>query len=284
MEQVNRTKYIIASVALVFILVVIYFLFIFHKGPKEIKKQETTGEVQQIESIDIAKHPYVTLTPTSDGAEIIISIENMLAFDRIEYELTYLADNPQAAGEKITRGSTGTDVNTKEAKYKKSILLGTASRGVRSPDKGIADGKLSLHLFKGEAEYLSESPWNLLEVGTKSQTLEDSEKKFKLEIPSLGKNYWVILADTIGVPPEPEGFEPKNVILPIYGAFSVAPEFTKAADLSITFSQNTQNADLYTYNHTDSKWQKAESSYNTSAKTLTAKVNSFATFVVVSSK
>src|SRR3989344_8816673 len=159
MDPAKRNIYLIAAVAFIAIVVAVYFLFIFQKGRKTVKPQEVSGEVKELSEIDLNKRPYVTLTPTSDGAEIIISIENMANFDRIEYELTYLADNPTETGQKIQRGATGTDINTKDQKYKKSILLGTASRGARSPDKGITDGKLTMHLFKGETEFQSETFW-----------------------------------------------------------------------------------------------------------------------------
>src|SRR3990167_1307017 len=141
MDPAKRNIYLIAAVAFIAIVVAVYFLFIFQKGPKTVKPQEVSGEVKELSEIDLNKRPFVTLTPTSDGAEILISIENMSSFDRIEYELTYLADNPQIAGEKIQRGSTGTDVNTKEQKYKKSILLGTASKGTRSRSEERRVGK-----------------------------------------------------------------------------------------------------------------------------------------------
>src|SRR5437870_8511561 len=103
----KHNKYFLAAGALVVILVAIYFLFIFQRGPKKPKSDEFAGEVKELSEIELIKRPYVTLTPTSDGAEIIISIENMGNFDKIEYEVTYLADNPQITGEKIQRGSTG---------------------------------------------------------------------------------------------------------------------------------------------------------------------------------
>ncbi|KKS03528.1 MAG: hypothetical protein UU56_C0019G0006 [Candidatus Curtissbacteria bacterium GW2011_GWA2_41_24] len=246
MDPAKRNIYLIAAVAFIAIVVAVYFLFIFQKGPKTVKPQEVSGEVKELSEIDLNKRPFVTLTPTSDGAEILISIENMSSFDRIEYELTYLADNPQIAGEKIQRGSTGTDVNTKEQKYKKSILLGTASKGTRSPDKGVTDGILTMHLFKGE-------------------------------------NYFVIISDTVGAPANGQ-FDIANVVFPVYGSFSVAPQFTKSADLLIKFTQDAKSFQLYSYNHTDSKWTKLDSSYDANSKTVSAKVNSFATFVVVSSK
>ena len=126
MDRSKKSTYIIAAVTFVVLILGIYFLFIFKKTPGQIKPKDfTSGELKQLSDIDIAKRPYVTLTPTADGAEIIISIENMAYFDSIEYELTYQADNPTATGTKIQRGATGTDVNTKDQKYKKSILLET---------------------------------------------------------------------------------------------------------------------------------------------------------------
>lgn len=284
MEQSKRTKYLVAAASFVLIVVAIFFLFIYQKGPEKIKPQENANDVKQLSEISLEKRPYVTLTPTSDGAEIIISIENMGQFDKIEYELTYMADNPQIVGEKIERGSTGTDVNTKDAKYKKSILLGTASRGVRNPDKSITDGKLTMHFAKGDAQYLSETNWDLIQAGAMPQQIHDRSSKFAVSLPSLGKDYWIILADTIGLPAQHGDFKTENVLLPVYGSFSVAPEFAKAADLSIKLSQDAKSFQLYSYSHTDSKWTKLDSSYDANSKTISAKVDSFATFVVVSSQ
>lgn len=282
MEPVKKSTYIIAAASFVILAVAIYFLFIFHKGPKKIESSDTIGEVKEVSEIDLSKRPYVTLTPTSNGAEIIISIESMSYFDKIEYELTYLADNPQVTGNKIQRGSTGTDVNPKDSKYKKSILLGTASRGASSPDKGVTDGKLALHLFKGDTEYLSETDWDLEEIGMSAAKVENKVGTFTIETPSFGKNYWVIVADTVGIPSSDE-FKTEDVITPSFGVFSVAPKFPKKADLAITLDDKTQTPQLYSF-HSEGGFEKLESTYDSSAKTLSATVNSFATFVVVNSK
>ena len=281
MDKSKKNTYIIAGVSLVLILAAVYFLFIFKKGPRELKKQEASGDVKELAQIDLAKRPYVTLTPTPEGAEIIISVENMASFDKIEYELTYQADNPTVAGEKIQRGATGTDINTKDQKYKKSILLGTASRGVRSPDRGIVDGKLTMHMFQGDTEYQSETNWTLDEIGTFQTTLKDPSGNFEIAIPALGKNYWAILGDTIGVPPNYK-FDIKNVALPVYGVFSVAPALTKPANVTIKLKDAVKSADLYAYSHQDSTYAKLDSEL--AGSTVTSDVPSLATFVVVASK
>lgn len=280
MESSKRNIYIIAAASFLLLAAAIYFLFIFQKKPKQLRAEETTGEVEELSQIDLNMRPYVTLTPTTDGAEIIISIETMADFDRIEYELTYLADNPTETGQKIQRGATGTDVNTKDQKYKKSILLGTASRGVRSPDKGITDGKLTMHLFKGETEFQSETFWDLLKIGTRTSTLEDRAGNIKIEAGAFNKEYWVILADTVGLPPS-FTFDSKKVQLPVIGVFSVAPEFTTNGEVSIKVT-SLDNPQIYAYSHTESKWQKLNSTFNSSLKSVSAKIKSFATFATVS--
>lgn len=281
MEQSKRNRYIVAGISFVVILAAIYLLFIFQKGPKVPKGDNDASEVKALTELEITKRPYATLTPTSDGAEIIISIENMGEFDKIEYELTYLADNPQVAGDKIQRGATGTDVNTKEAKYKKSVLLGTASRGVRSPDKGIEDGKLLMHMFKGDVQYDSETDWSLIEVGAKAKEITDKSGDLTFNSPAFTKDYWVILADTVGVPPGGE-FDVKKTVLPVYGIFSIAPQFTKDAKFSIKVNSESTDFDLFGYNSTDSKWIKLTSKYDSRTKTISSTAKAFATFVVVS--
>ncbi len=278
MDKSKKSTYIIAGMAFILLVLGIYFLFVFKKGAKEIKPKEFTyGEVKQLLEVDITRRPYVALTPTSDGAEIIISMENMNFFDRIEYELTYQSDNPTAPDTKIQRGSTGSDINTQDQKYKKSMLLGTASRGVRSPDTGIADGKLTLHLFKGDQEFLSESNWDISKLGLKPSTLESRDGNVKVQIPSLGKDYWVILADTVGIPAGGQ-FDIKKVHLPVYGVFSIAGTFGSPGSISI--KTNDKNSNLFVLSHIDSSWQQVDSTGNGS--TLEAKISSFGTFIIIS--
>lgn len=279
MPNSKKSTYIIAAASLVIILAAVYFLFIFQKSPKEIKPEDEGAFVEDISKIEIAKRPYVTLTPTSDGAEILISIENMDYFDKIEYELTYLADNPQTAGEKLERGSTGIDVNTKDPKYKKSILLGTASKGTRSPDKGITDGKLTLHLFKGDTEYQSETNWDLFNEGSTAIEIGDRASNFSINLPSLSKDYYIIIADTVGVPKNAE-FDVNKAILPIYGIFSVAPDFKTKAKVTLKVNSNGQSPQLYSFNTKDEKWQKLEGQIIDSQ--ISTSINSFSTFVVIS--
>lgn len=282
MDNSARTKYIIAAAAFVIITAAIYFLFIFQKGPDDISKRSEEGEQKEIAEISVADRPFVTLTPTSDGAEIIISIENMGKFDRVEYELTYLADNPQSLGTKITRGATGTDVNTRDAKYKKSVLLGTASRGVRSPDTGITDGQLIMHMFVGEEEFLSETDWTFEKIGTTTTTIGDKTGNFEIEIPAFGKDYWLIIADTVGVPANPTQFKAEDVILPVYGTFSIAPKFKGTGTITLKLEGQTTTPKLFAYNHSDGTFTEVDSTFTESTSTLNADISNFATFMVVS--
>lgn len=281
MPSSKRNLYIIAATSLVLILAAVYFLFVFQKSPKTVKETINASQIKQITELEITKRPFVTLTPTSPGSEIIISIENMSEFDNIEYELTYLSDNPQLPGEKLQRGSTGTDVNTKEPKYKKSMLLGTASKGVSSPDKNISDGKLTMHMYKGDVEYQSETEWDMFQVGAKAAEIKDPVGRFSLSIPVLGKDYFIIIADTLGVPKSAD-VDPNKVLLPVYGVFSVAPNFSKKAQLAINLDDTPSTVDLFAYDHNEDKITKLNNKLNGSA--LSAQIDSLATFVVVSSK
>lgn len=279
MDPAKRNIYAVAAASFLIIIVAIYFLFINKKGLNELETEESGGEVRELTDLKVAERPFVTLTPTSDGAEIIMTLENMAKFDRIEYGLSYLADNPGTPGDKIDRGALGSGINTKEPKYKHSHLLGTASRGVRSPDTGIVEGKLTLHLFVGEVEYRSESEWDLVQISSQPSTIEARSGSISLQVPKAAKDYWVIIADTVGAPPNPQGFTAGDVILPVFGTFSIAPEFKTKVQLSITPKESAGVKQLYSYDHNDSTWQKLES--EASGHSLTASVSNFATYVVV---
>ena len=281
MPQSKKNIYIIAAVALVLIFSLLYFLFIFQKKPKQLVKDSTPTEVKQITEIDIAKRPFVTITPTSPGTEVIITMENMSNFDSIEYELTYQADNPSTPGEKIERGATGTDIDPKADKYKKSILLGTASKGVSSPDKNISDGKLTLHLIKNGVEYLSETKWDMVQAGAKATSIKDSDNKISVDIPSLGKDYYMIIADTVGVPVGGD-FDVHKAILPVYGVFTLDVPFSKKAALTLNTTQDASSSQLYSYDHNSNQWTKLDSTANTSS--VTSQIGSFGTFVLALTK
>ena len=83
MDNLQHGKYIIAAIALIFLVGLFYFLFIFNKEAQKADVKEVADEIKQLVDIEIAKRPFVSLTPTSDGAEIIISVENMSYFDLV---------------------------------------------------------------------------------------------------------------------------------------------------------------------------------------------------------
>jgi len=283
MVSSKRNIYIIAAVSLVLIAGALYFLFIRQSSPKSLKTRDAAAEQKPVTDIELAKRPYVVLAPNSSGTEIEVSIQNMSDFDNIDYEITYMSDNPQVAGEKIQRGATGSDINTKDEKSIKSAPLGTGSKGVFSADKNISDGKLTLHLHKGDTEYVSETNWDLFQAGLKSTQLADRTGHFNFKLPAIGKDNWIIIADTVGLPPG-YNFDIKNAVLPIYGIFSLDAKFPKQADVSIHLDQG-QSAELYKFKRIDSNWSKVDDSkFDNSQKTIKASVDAYATFVVTSSK
>ena len=91
----------------------------------------------------------------------------------------------------------------------------------------------------------------------------------------------MIIADTVGVPPNPTEFTPEEIILPVYGTFSIAPTFKGTGTITIKV-ENQTTPKLFAYNHTDSAFSDVESVWGADTSTLTADVSNFATFVVVS--
>lgn len=283
MDTSKRSIYAAAAVSLALIAIVVYLLFVRQATPKSIKLQDLQFDQKQITDIELAKRPYVVLAPNSTGTEIEVSIQNMNYFDSIDYEITYLSDNPQVAGEKIQRGATGSDINTKEQKSIKSAPLGTGSKGVFSADKNISDGKLTLHLHKGDIEYVSQTNWDLQVGGSKAIELQDRTGNFTFKIPALRKDYWIIIADTVGLPPG-YNFDPSKVTLPIYGIFSLDTKFPKQANVSIKVNEN-QKPQLYKFKRVDSNWAEVDDAkFDKSTGTISAFVDAYATFVIVSPK
>lgn len=285
MDKVSKSTYIIAAFAFIIIVAAIYFLFIFQKKPATPKEDNSAADIKQATDVPVENRPFIALVPTTDGVSINLRASNMSYFDKIDYELTYQADNPQLPGQKIARGSTGSITDTKSASHEDQMLLGTGSKGVRTPDTGITDGKLTLHMFKGQTEFRSETSWNLVKASS-TEILETQDGNFKLT-PTFATSYWMIAADTVGLPPQDNNqnkFDSKNITLPVYGAFSVTPAFTKPAKISITLSKDTQNPTLYLYNLAEKSWTKLDSTYDSATKTISSQTSAFGAFTVVSSK
>ena len=102
-----------------------------------------------------------------------------------------------------------------------------------------------------------------------------------VDVPAtLGKTYWVILSDTVGIVPTFDK-DPASVVTPVWGTFSVAPKFTKNATLTLELGDLGQKPQIHLYTQ-DGKWETKDLKAEGDAYTYS--LNSFATFVVTSSK
>ena len=123
----------------------------------------------------------------------------------------------------------------------------------------------------------------MFEVGQSATTIKSRDDKLELTLPPLGKPYWIILADTVGIPPKNESLDSKTVFLPIYGAFSTAPAPTKPVGIKIKVDSQFQDLVLRTYLQKDSHWDETiKSGYDLKTQIFTAKVKTFATYIVAS--
>ena len=128
-----KTKYIAAGIAFIFIILAIYFLFIRQQSEGKIKTQENANIVKNVSDVDVGKRPYITLVPTSDGAEIIISIEKMSDFEKIEYDLPYLEVTPKVPVKKL-KGAQQVRILTRKMKNTKSRFFSEqAQKGLEVP-------------------------------------------------------------------------------------------------------------------------------------------------------
>jgi len=137
-----------------------------------------------------------------------------------------------------------------------------------------------MHLIKGDIEYLSESKWDLFEAGATLRSVTDRDNTSQIENLSLGKNYWIIIADTVGLPPN-SPYDLAGVVLPVRGVFSIAPEFPKPAKLTINVKDGLKDPKLYSFREGE-KRQELKIDYDSENKTITVQIGFFAAFVVTS--
>lgn len=119
------------------------------KGPKipspTIEEKETPVEVS------LEDRPYASLTPTSDGHWLTVSLSRIKNASTLEYELLYNT----ASG--AMQGSINTVELKGETSYSKKILLGSESSGRYKYDEGVSEGSLTIRLRgpKGTQKFVS---------------------------------------------------------------------------------------------------------------------------------
>ena len=233
---------------------------------------------EAVNLVQVSDRPYVTLSPASGkhpaGTEVEITIHNTtLGSTEADYELEYQAGS-------LLQGAFGSaDFAIDPPPVSKTILLGTCSAGGKCDyNKDVVGGTLLLRLEGGEQTFAVKGEWTYQLMSEREGEFSSRDSKFRVDIGTSGlpSSAYVIVMETMGLPEEVEG---EILAGPYHIAAASKPSF-KSAELTVRLSEPTESAQLLGW--TGSKWEEIDS--DLAEKTLTAQIESFTTFVIVSSQ
>lgn len=260
----KRILPIVVSVAFVLLIGGGFFLWRGRKASQVSVGPTPTPEGTLIETT-LEERPYVTLTPRADGKEFTLEISRIKNAKTIEYELVYLAKG-------LSRGVVGSINLQGETEISRDLLLGTCSRNVCKYDEGVEEGTLTLRFRGADGVRKFISDFRLQEG---DEELSSTDGKFKLEGQFLTDVFYITMS-TVGLPEEIE----EEVIGGPYGVFGSGSTKIRDVELTLELAEEISGAKLYSWS--GGVWQ--EEDFEIEGKTLSASVNSLATFIAVSSE
>jgi len=225
------------------------------------------GKEEAVLEVPLSERPFVTLTPRNDGREFTMEISRIKNIDTVEYELVYLSQG-------LSRGVIGSIDLNGQTSISRKLLLGTCSRNVCKYDEGIEEGTLTLR-FRGAAGTRKFIADFHLQQGVKELTSIDGKFKLAGKLPS-GAFY--ITMSTVGLPKEIEG----KIVGGPYGVFTSGSEIVKNGVVTLSLSEKSPSAKLYSWD--EKSWIEEKKDLKMDGDTLSASVDTLATFVAVTSE
>lgn len=224
---------------------------------------------ETVNTVPVEKRPYSVLSFSDSGRfpvgrELKLEITDGKNATSIEYELEY------QAGTLVQAGVGSINPKGEKLPLTRNILLGSCSAGgACSYNEDVKGGTLILR-FKGSEIGNLKGEWNF--YGPRNDgKLASRDAKFQLEAPGL-KNSYVLISQTLGLPPKISG----EVIA---GPYHLEATSDKAGEMQLTMRLNEESSSavLWMWNGKELQEIPAE----ISGKTLSAKVNSSGTYLVI---
>lgn len=256
-------KKILPIVILVVILVGGFFLFFRGRKTPEGPLQPTPTP------LPLSQRPYITLTPTRDGHNFKLRIENIKDVQKIEYELVYLTSG-------LSRGVIGSvEVEGKDV-LTKEILLGSCSKNVCKYDEDITSGTLTLRFRGASSTQKYVLPFNLYEGTGSNQTFSLEEANFSFE-GKLTKGGLYLVCQTVGLPGKIEG----EVLAGPYGVFTEEKTLVSGT-IQIGSEGEFKSFQVLAWNLTSVSWAELSSGLETDGRLVKVETESLTTFVITS--
>jgi len=130
--------------------------------------------------IDQALRPFVSVLPTADGKNILISVQSLKkTATEAEYELEYQAGS-------LLQGAFGT-IKLANLPSETKVLLGSCSAGGACTYHTEVQGGTLLMRFAGPEDYALKTDWKYIENKTQETAFSSKDGKFQVSGTQLAK-------------------------------------------------------------------------------------------------
>lgn len=253
------------------LIILISFLLpgcsLFKKPPQDNEPVAKEPIIAPVNVIAVDERPFVTLTPTTDGRRLNLSVEKLnKPATEVEYDLEYETGT-------MLQGAFGSFMlDTIPATA--DILLGSCSAGgACSYFDNITGGQITLK-FRGQENYAVRSEWRFFETDRADGVFSSKDAKITVEAnKSLDRNKVVVVSQTSGLPAEAPG----ELIAGPYGLFANNTSIGEKLVISLRLSQDATDVTIYGYNQ--GEWQAYETKIKD--KTATASVDYHSVYIAV---
>lgn len=269
-----KKNIIVLVCILLFILGLVVFLIF--QATRLTKPVQPENKEPKREAPEIGSRPFFFLTPRSDGKAFNLKVTRIPDGAKIDYEITYMTEG-------VTQGVIGQVVpQAGQDFYEREHIFGTCSRNVCKYDRNVEFGKWKATVKTEENIYEMQGDFHLQKLETSGGKIELADK-LTADIPKGGvkKTAWVITQVNDSLPSSlPSETRVEE------GPFSIGSSaaLSGQAKLNIILSQIPLNTTLKVlfWDNNKNTWIDIAGEVDRQAKTIASRIDSFGTFVVVS--
>lgn len=240
---------LVGIVAVVTLMIVLGGFLIWKQSASWFKKEAPTEKkkqtIEQTNVIPVSERPYLQLSPTADGRNVIILVKALKKqADTMEYLLEYETGS-------LLQGVQG-ELSLATIPAQTQQLLGSCSAGGKCTyHEDVSGGKLETY-YRGSADYKLRQEWRFFNNKTKETSFASRDGKFQVTSSALGQQKFIIILNSPGYPPNLVGTPASDPY-----ALAVSQTLSGTADITIRASQEAENLVIQGWD--GSNWQQFES-------------------------
>lgn len=209
MQKILKNKKALIGIGVIILLLIGGVLWMRSRGASSETPEQTQKRRLSLPEniIPVAESPYISLSPTSDGRSITVTIHDLKKdAQELEYEIEY-----QTGGSSLQGFEDLLDLSQLPASATK--LLGSCSAGgACTYHEDVAGGFFLGRFLGGSEDYALKTNWKYIDNRARESAHSSRDAKFQIDGRTLAQHRYLIIFNSPGYP---EGI-PGEVVSEIY--------------------------------------------------------------------